>query len=703
MTVCLQSSLARVGASIRFIACGAALLQLGATVAGAQRPTENALAAKEAEYYRISTVPLPEGVVLEVGGLETMPDGRLAVATRRGDVWMIENPASANGGQAHFSRFAQGLHEALGLAYHDGSLYTTQRSELTRLRDTDGDGKADVYETVQAWPLSGNYHEYSFGPVFGPKGEMTVTLNLAWVGYGESFVKWRGWMLQAGPDGKLAPFATGFRSPSSFGYNLEGDLFYSENQGDWVGSGGITHVERGDFVGNPKGLKWSGEPGSPVTLKVSDIPDTGEPKFEAARKIPHLKTPAVWFPHGILGISTSAILVDSTRGAFGPFAGQLFVGDQGHSKIMRVALEKVNGVYQGVVLPFREGFISGVFREVWGKDGSMYVGQTSRGWGATGRAQYGLQRLVWTGKAPFEAHHVSVRPDGFEVVFTAPVDRATAENPASWAVNSFIYKYHHIYGSPVINQSAHAVRAAVVSKDGRSVRIAVDSLRQWYVHEIRMSGVRAAEGGAPLLHDVGYYTVNQIPGGKALAVNASPTRVTNVAAGTAPTRVPESNPAAPAPAPRSGTNGATNGTATGGALPKHLTSMPAEWNGTVDQTVSVQGVEGLKFSLPAFDVKPGARVKLDFANTSDMLHNLVVVRPGTATTVGEQAMRLGLDGAKLDYVPRTEDVLYHTALLEPQKSEAIYFVAPTTPGEYTYVCTFPGHYVTMQGTMRVGR
>jgi len=726
MPAFVQSTLARAGSSIRTIACGVALLPLAAATAVAQRPQESAIAAKEAEYYRISTVAPPEGVVLEVGGLETMPDGRLAVATRRGDVWMIENPAAANGGQPHFSRFAQGLHEALGLAYHDGSLYTTQRSELTRLRDTDGDGKADVYETVQAWPLSGNYHEYSFGPVFGPKGEMTVTLNLAWVGYGESFVKWRGWMLQAGPDGKLAPFATGFRSPSSFGYNLEGDLFYAENQGDWVGSGGITHVERGDFVGNPKGLKWSGEPGSPVTLKVSDIPDTGEPKFEAAKKIPHLKTPAVWFPHGILGISTSAILVDSTRGAFGPFAGQLFVGDQGHSKIMRVALEKVNGVYQGVVFPFREGFMSGVFREVWGKDGSMYVGQTSRGWGATGRAQYGLQRLVWTGKAPFEAHHVSVRPDGFEIFFTAPVDRATAENLGSWSVNSFIYKYHHIYGSPVINQSAHAVRAAVVSKDGRSVRIAVDSLRQWYIHEIRMSGVRAAGGGAPLLHDVGYYTVNQIPGGKTLAVKPTAPRATGTSEvpGTAPTRVPESNPPAPAVSTASAPPGAapsaspsnsstssatgssaspTRGGATGSVLAKHQTTMPAEWNGTVDQTVSVQGVEGLKFSLPAFDVKPGARVKLDFANTSDMLHNLVVVKPGTATKVGEQAMRLGLDGAKLDYVPRSADVLFHTALLEPQKSEAIYFVAPTTPGEYTYVCTFPGHYVTMQGTMRVGR
>jgi uncharacterized cupredoxin-like copper-binding protein len=131
--------------------------------------------------------------------------------------------------------------------------------------------------------------------------------------------------------------------------------------------------------------------------------------------------------------------------------------------------------------------------------------------------------------------------------------------------------------------------------------------------------------------------------------------------------------------------------------------MPAEWNGTVDQTVSVQGVEGLKFSLAAFDVKAGARVKLDFANVSDMLHNLVVVKPGTAIKVGEQAMRMGLDGAKLEYVPRTDDVLYYTSVLEPEKSETIYFVAPTTPGEYTYVCTFPGHYIVMQGTMRVGR
>ena len=300
---------------------------------------------------------------------------------------------------------------------------------------------------------------------------------------------------------------------------------------------------------------------------------------------------------------------------------------------MRVALEKVNGVYQGVVFPFREGFMSGVFRQVWGKDGSMYVGQTSRGWGATGRAQYGLQRLVWTGKVPFEPHHVSARPDGFEIFFTAPVDRAAAENPASYAVNSFIYKYHHIYGSPPINQLGHACEPPSSSKDGMSARLVVDSLRQGYIHEIRMTGVKSASGES-LLHDFGYYTVNQIPAGKALAVKPA-ANVTQSAMPASGRRRARRRRARPLGARR--------------ALAKHQTTMPAEWNGTVDQTVSVQGVEGLKFSLPAFEVKPGARVKLDFANTSDMLHNLVIVRPGTATTVGEagDAPRTGRAEARL--------------------------------------------------------
>ena len=118
------------------------------------------------------------------------------------------------------------------------------------------------------WPLEGNYHEYSYGPLFLPNGNMLVTLNLGWVGHGASLVPWRGWLLEITPEGEMTPIATGMRSPAGFVLSEEGELFYSENQGDWVGSGRVTHVEPGDFVGNPEGLAWTGEPGSPLALAL---------------------------------------------------------------------------------------------------------------------------------------------------------------------------------------------------------------------------------------------------------------------------------------------------------------------------------------------------------------------------------------------------------------------------------------------------
>jgi azurin len=112
-------------------------------------------------------------------------------------------------------------------------------------------------------------------------------------------------------------------------------------------------------------------------------------------------------------------------------------------------------------------------------------------------------------------------------------------------------------------------------------------------------------------------------------------------------------------------------------------------------------VPGLRFDLPSFEVRPGARVELTLANTDDMLHNLVVTQPDAADAVAMAAMELGLEGAENGYVPDVGGVLFHTALLQPGTREHIYFTAPETPGDYPYVCTFPGHAFTMRGTMHV--
>ena len=476
---------------------------------------------KEQDYYEIKTLPIPKEIYLEVGGLATMPDGRLAVSTRRGELWIVENPYQKSSHQTYYRRFASGLHEVLGLAYKDGAFYCSQRGELTKISDTDRDGVADLYEPIYQFDLSGNYHEYTYGPVIDKNGDMWVSLNLAWVGFGEGkFAKWRGWFVKITPDGKLEPFAGGLRSPAGYSFNDEGDLFYGENQGDWVGSGRVTHLAKGEFAGNPGGLKWAKEPNSPLKLSLEEIQDNGAPMFEAAKKNPKIKLPAVWFPHAIMGISTSDILQDTTKGKFSPFPGQYFVADQGQSKVMRMGLEKVNGVYQGFAINYREGFQSGILRERFGLDGSMFVGMTSRGWGSTGKDDFGLQRLFWNGNMPFEIDMIKAKSDGFEFSFTQPVDVNSVKKAASYAIRSYIYKYQHQYGSPIIELKDLKIKGVEVSVDRKKVRISLDGIRHFFIHEFTLKGV-LNDKGEPLLHETAYYTLNEIPAGPAL-VAASP-------------------------------------------------------------------------------------------------------------------------------------------------------------------------------------
>lgn len=525
---------------------------------------------KEEDFFKILRVTAPEGTLLEVGGLAMLPNGHLGVATRRGDIWIVENPTSP---RPYFRKFASGLHEVLGLAYKDGALYCAQRGELTKLIDSNSDGKADVFETVFAWPLSGHYHEYSFGPKIAPDGQFFVTGNVAFGDEewwrGESRVPWRGWTMKIGENGTMQPWATGMRSPAGLGI-YDGELFYADNQGDWMGSGGIVHIKKGVFVGHPAGLRWTGMTNSPVKLtadqfnaKIDErrrrdengraikpenvVNESSTLLYTLKDKFPGvaIQTPAVWLPHGILGISNSEI-VEIPQGTFGPFAGQLLIGDQGMSKISRVFMEKVNGEYQGGAIEFRNGFKSGVLRMAFAPDGSLFVGETNRGWGSAGEANEGLQRLAWNGAIPFEIRTVKAMPDGFEVEFTKPVDRKSAEDLASYRVESFLYKYHSVYGSPPVNKEALPIKGVKVSADGMKARLIVGDLRKYYIHQLTLDGLQSTDGSYSLVHPIAYYTLNNIPEGEKLATTDVSTRNSAATPTVAdPSRKATTKPAAP--------------------------------------------------------------------------------------------------------------------------------------------------------------
>jgi hypothetical protein len=443
-------------------------------------------------YYRVEHFPLPKEIALQVTGMDFLPDGKLAVCTWLGEIFLVDATVS-NPRQARYRRFARGLIEPCGLQVADGEIYVVQKSELTRLRDTDGDGVADRYDCInQSWGFTGNYHDFSFGPMLDSHGDFYV-LRVGNRGVWE--VPWMGWAVKISRDGSTAePFCSGLRSPNGFG-TFAGDLFATDNQGNWIGACKLIHLQRGKFYGFPS------------TTPAPERDYQGSKEFSP---------PAIWFPYTLSKSASGITTIADDR--FGPFKGQMIVGEFQNATVLRVALEKVNGQWQGAVWPFAKGFWSGVNRVASGPDGRLYVGGCKNvAWAAIAPKDYSLDRVTFTGRVPFEVKEVHAEPNGFALRFTKPVDIQSATNTDNYDVTQFAYKFHATYGSPPIDHEGREnssttikILRAEVSEDAEQVRLIVSGWRKGFVTAIRMLDVKGADA-EPLWHDTFYYTLNEIP------------------------------------------------------------------------------------------------------------------------------------------------------------------------------------------------
>jgi glucose/arabinose dehydrogenase len=464
-------------------------------------------AQQQSDYYLREEIPLPPGEVMELGSIALMPDQKIAVTSRRGDLWVCSGAYGDDLSKVTWKKFAEGLHEPLGMFWKDGWLYLTQRPEVTRIKDNDGDGVGDTFETLNSdWSIKGDYHEYAFGSEADKDGNIWVVLCLT--GSFTADVPWRGWCVRVTPDGKMIPTASGIRSPGGIGFNAEGDAFYTDNQGVWNGSSSLKWLKPGSFQGNPEGNKFYDL--APHMGKRPADPKDGSRIDTERQRIPEFVPPAVVFPHAKVGHSPTGIVADTTGGKFGPWDKQLYVGEQTKSEVQRVSLEKVNGIYQGAVYHFLGGFEAGIVPIRQAPSGEIFVGGTNRGWASSGTKPFTFERVRWTGKTPFEIHTLSARNDGFEITFTEPADPATAANPASYSMEAWTYIYRHEYGSPEVDKSTPKITAAEISPDGKKVRLKVDGLVKGHVHHLQAKGVSSKSGGK-LWHPEAWYTLNEIP------------------------------------------------------------------------------------------------------------------------------------------------------------------------------------------------
>lgn len=462
-------------------------------------------AEKESEYYRITEIVIPEPYFVEAGCFATMADGRIAVGTRRGDIFLMSGVEDKHP-RPEFHKFASGLDELLGLVETDGKLYATQATELTRISDENGDGRADQFETVNdSWGFA-NYHEFALGSKPDSEGNIWVALGLS-----KSYHSWapfRGWALKITPEGEAIPVASGLRSPLGVGDNGHGAMIYCESQGPWNGSCSLKHLKQGGFMGHPVSYNW-------YELAPSMGPTPVEPnspsRLEVEReRVKELVPYAVVFPFRRMGRSISGFVVDQSEGKFGPFAGQIFIGDYTLSLMMRATMEEVNGVWQGACYPFREGLSTGLLNCHFTPSGQLLTGGTNRGWPVRGSKENVIERLDWTGKMPFELKEINVRPKGFLLTFTKPVNAAKASDPASYQLGSYTHIYQSGYGSPEVDRTVPVVEEALVSDDGLQVELKVSGMVKGHVHEFEFGALRSVDGEEPLHRDA-YYTLNEIP------------------------------------------------------------------------------------------------------------------------------------------------------------------------------------------------
>jgi mono/diheme cytochrome c family protein len=473
--------------------------------------------------YRVETVVLPPELRGGISGVAFTPKGTLVLATRYGEIWMRDSD------EAPWRCFARGLDEPLGLvAESEEVVYVSHRPEVLRIADTDGDRKADTFDALGGdWGLSNNYHEFFYGLRKDQDGNFYGAIALDSSGskdapgrtrgarnltpavkqsYHGSEVPYRGWAVKITPQGETIHYASGFRQANGVGMSPTGELFVTENQGDYKPTCGLLHVKFGDFHGHAESLKW-------------------EPGFVSGSLTPEIlwkryKAPAVIFPHGPLGVSSGEPIWDLTDGKFGPFAGQTFVGDF-TNLVIRVELQEINGTFQGVAFPFLgrsedpkfwvgERLKQGGTRMAFAPNGTLYIGLTS-GWGA---GVNGLQRVIWDGGNPAEVLSLKLTEDGFSLKFTEPMDTATVQELTQRAVRGFRYYYHVEYGSPPIDEFKLTVSEVRLASDGLSAELIVPGVKAGFVYEFDFEGLRTTDGTS-VANPVAYYTANRLLTGEA--------------------------------------------------------------------------------------------------------------------------------------------------------------------------------------------
>jgi glucose/arabinose dehydrogenase len=446
--------------------------------------------SKEKGPYVVDTLPAPESnpwkAWLRWTGLDFFSDGRAALCTWNGDVW-VASGIDAGLDRILWKRFAAGLYEPLGLKIVKDEVHVLCRDQITRLRDLDGDGEADFYANFWNGLVTvGNYHAFAFELHTDSKGNFYCTVDGQRV---DPEVPLHGCLVRISPDGRSHEVvARGLRAPNGMSVGPNDEITVSDNQGNWIPTSRLNLVRSGGFYGF---VPHAGTP---------EPPKTYDP-------------PLCWIPMAWDNSSGGQIWV--TSDAWGPLRGKLLHTSYGTGSLFLVPFERVDGVAQGAIQKFPLSFSSGIMRgRFHPKDGQLYVAGL-KGWQTTGVKDPGFYRVRYTGGPVEMLDGWHAEAGKLSLTFTSPLDPETAAETDSWGLLRWNYLWSEKYGSNdySIADPKKQVRDPVelksvkLSPDGRTVTFGIPDLAP--AMQMQVKGRIRTATGAPLPVEV-HLTLNRV-------------------------------------------------------------------------------------------------------------------------------------------------------------------------------------------------
>ncbi len=460
--------------------------------------------------YAIDTITVPEENPwksrMRCAAFDLFTDGRAAVSTWNGDVWLV---SGLDDQLAHLTwkRFAAGLFDPLGLRIVGDKVYTLGRDQITRLHDLNDDGEADFYENFNNEVLiTAAFHEFAFDLQTDREGNFYFSkagpVRSGGRGF-EKLVPHHGALLKVAADGNsISAVATGLRAPNGIGVGPNGELSSGDNEGTWMPRCRLNWIVPGTFCGCVD------------TAHRAEKPKTYDP-------------PLCFLPMEVDNSGGGQVWVTSDR--WGPFQGEMLHLSYGQCSLYKVLKEFVDGTPQGGVVAFPLSFASSLMRGRFSeKDGQLYV-IGFKGWQTRAAWDTAFQRVRYTGKKTYLPTALAVRPDGVAITFVDELDPKTAEDVQSYDVSQWNYLWTERYGSPEVSlkkpvpdfaklpninyndfkeHDAVAIKSARLAADKKTVFLELEAVVP--VMQMRIAYNLDAADGAPVKGEI-YNTINRVP------------------------------------------------------------------------------------------------------------------------------------------------------------------------------------------------